>query len=154
MDSPEPRDRRSFLSFAAMAAGLVAGYGTFGWIAGRYLYPAVPKRTQWVFVRPERELRPGDALPFKTPAGATVTLARRGSTGTAADFLALSDTCPHLGCKVSWEAANNRFFCPCHNGAFDAEGRATAGPPADAKQELVRFPVKVDQGLVYMEVPR
>ena len=54
---------------------------------------------------------------------------------------------------MHWEAHNNRFFCPCHNGAFDPAGKATAGPPADAGQSLLRYPVKVEAGLLYILVP-
>ena len=46
-----------------------------------------------------------------------------------------------------------RFFCPCHNGAFDPQGRATEGPPAAAEQSLTRFPLKVENGLLYIQVP-
>ncbi len=67
--------------------------------------------------------------------------------------MALSSTCPHLGCKVHWEAPENRFFCPCHNGAFDPSGRAIAGPPAEAGQSLGRYPLRIEGGLLYIEVP-
>ena len=68
-------------------------------------------------------------------------------------FLAVYRRCTHLGCNVNWEAEQNRFFCPCHNGAFNRQGKATAGPPATAGQELTRFPLRVAQGLLYIETP-
>lgn len=150
--TPENPARRDLLAFGAMAAGLTAGYGLFGWMGVRYLYPSDPKRARWIFVRPLSEVRVGEAFPFRTPSGATVTLARLRNEGTDSDFLALSDTCPHLGCKVRWEAPNNRFFCPCHNGVFDPSGKATEGPPAEAGQSLLRYPLKVEDGLLYIEV--
>jgi len=69
------------------------------------------------------------------------------------DFLALSSTCPHLGCQVYWESNKSRFFCPCHNGAFDSQGNATEGPPAKAKQQLLRFSLMVENGLLFIQVP-
>jgi Rieske Fe-S protein len=81
----------------------------------------------------------------------TITRFQEGSDADA--FLALSTTCPHLGCRVHWEPHNSRFFCPCHNGVFDAQGKATQGPPADANQSLPQFPVKVENGLVFIEAP-
>jgi Rieske Fe-S protein len=54
---------------------------------------------------------------------------------------------------VHWEAQNDRFFCPCHNGAFDRQGNATAGPPAAAGQALLRFPLRLENGLLFIEVP-
>lgn len=136
-----------------MAGGLVAGYGAAGAIGARYLFPARPRALGWVFLATLDRLRPGESLVYRTPAGEKVTLARRGTGSTADDFIALSSTCPHLGCQVHWEQPRSRFFCPCHNGVFDATGRATSGPPADAGQSLPRYALKVDQGLLYIEVP-
>ncbi len=41
---------------------------------------------------------------------------------------ALSTSCPHLGCAVDFDAAENKFKCPCHRSAFDLEGKVEAGP--------------------------
>ncbi|MFO0980311.1 MAG: ubiquinol-cytochrome c reductase iron-sulfur subunit [Planctomycetota bacterium] len=151
-----PPDRRTFVASAAslaMAGGLVASYGTFALMAGRFLYPARPTATAWRYVADVASFRPGASLSFKTPGGASVAIARQGSAGLASDFIALSSTCPHLGCQVHWEAQNNRFFCPCHNGTFDPSGKAPGGPPGEAGQSLLRYPVKVDGGLLYILVP-
>lgn len=149
-------DRRGFLattSSLAMAGGLIAGYGTFVAMAGRFLYPAGPSVVGWMYVSQTDALRPGDSLVYRAPSGATVVIARHGDTGEVDDFIALSSVCPHLGCQVHWESQNNRFFCPCHNGAFDPKGKAIAGPPAAAGQSLPRYPLSVDGGLLYIEVP-
>ncbi|MFO0811367.1 MAG: Rieske (2Fe-2S) protein [Gemmataceae bacterium] len=154
-DNP-PADRRTFLSLAstaAMTTGLAASYGTLGYLAGRYLYTAAPANLAWLFVAEAAKVQIGDVVRFVTPAGHKVTLTRRGDAGTADDFLALSSTCPHLGCQVHWEPQNNRFFCPCHNGAFDPAGNATAGPPAEARQSLPHYPLKVERGLIFIEAP-
>ncbi|MBI3273076.1 MAG: Rieske 2Fe-2S domain-containing protein [Planctomycetes bacterium] len=154
--APAAVDRRGFLTSAAglaMAGGLAAGYGTFAAMAGRFLYPPHPTARGWLFVSDAASLKVGDSVVYRTPAGAPVVVARMAATGGVNDFLALSSTCPHLGCQVHWEAQNNRFFCPCHNGVFDPTGKATAGPPAEAGQSLPRYPLKVDRGLLYIEVP-
>ena len=136
-----------------MLAGLGAGYGCLAWIAARFLYPAGPQRTSWLFVAEVDRFKKGDSLLFRTPAGAEVNVARQGDAGTIDDFVALSSVCPHLGCQVDWEPQNNRFFCPCHNGAFDPTGRPIAGPPAAENLPLSSFPLKIDKGLLYIEVP-
>jgi Rieske Fe-S protein len=148
-----PPERRGFLVTALMGGGLVAAYGTFAGFAGRYLLPARPASKAWLFVQDLRSLKSGDSMVYRTPAGATVAVARVAANGTAEDFLALSSTCPHLGCQVHWEGANRRFFCPCHNGAFDPSGKGISGPPADSGQSLLRYPLKVENGLLYIEVP-
>jgi len=42
---------------------------------------------------------------------------------------ALSSTCTHLGCRVSWDPSAHVLKCPCHGGVFDRTGAVTAGPP-------------------------
>lgn len=149
------RARRRFLaaSSAIMAGGLAASYGTFGVVLGRFVFPAGAGDRAWLFICPVDQLQIGEALDFMTPAGAKIVVTRFGEGHDAKDFLALSSVCPHLGCRVHWEAANGRFFCPCHNGAFDRSGRPTAGPPQAAHQSLVQFPLKVENGLLFVDAP-
>lgn len=154
-DSPEAPERRDFLSRAssvAMGASLAAAYGGLGLVGVRYLYPPGKHRTAWMYVVDLASFKKGKSIPFRTPSGERVTIARMADAGDAADFVALSSTCPHLGCQVHWEAAHGRFFCPCHNGTFDPTGVATSGPPAEAKQSLPRYPLKIERGLLYIEV--
>ncbi len=40
-----------------------------------------------------------------------------------------SATCTHAGCAVDWRQEENQFYCPCHQGKFDANGKNIAGPP-------------------------
>lgn len=155
-EDDEAIGRRGFLSrttSVAMVGGLAASYGTFGAIAARYLYPPRPGETGWIFVTDVAGMQVGESRAFRTPTGAMAAIARRAAAGTADDFIALSSTCPHLGCQVHWEGQANRFFCPCHNGAFDPTGKAIAGPPAEAGQSLPRYPLRIEQGLLYIEVP-
>ena len=44
--------------------------------------------------------------------------------------VAFSQQCTHLSCAVIPQPDRNRFYCPCHEGAFDLRsGRPIAGPP-------------------------
>jgi Rieske Fe-S protein len=151
------RDRRDFLSTfstVAMAGGLVAGCSTFATMAVRYVFPT-DVETPWLFVTEANSIQPGDALAFESPTGVRVAIARRSADGPPHapgkdDFIALSSVCPHLGCRVHWESHNDRFFCPCHNGVFDPEGKPVSGPPKAAGQELSRYPLKVEGGLLFI----
>ncbi len=147
--------RRNFLTVASGSAlaGLLGGYGTFACMLGEFVYPAANKSRGWLFVCTVGQLAEGEALDFTSPTGAKVVVARQGAGTTEEDFLALSSVCPHLGCRVHWESQNDRFFCPCHNGAFDRDGKPVSGPPQAANQSLVRFPLKVENGLLFLEVP-
>ena len=147
-------ERRSFLnaSTCAMGASLVGGYGLLGAYGGRYLYPADEQRKSWLFVARAADVAVGDALSYESPTGSRVTVTRRSDGDTADSFLALSSICPHLGCKVLWEAHEQRFFCPCHNGVFDSDGSPRSGPPADAGQSLLQYPLEVRNGLLFIQV--
>ena len=148
-------NRRGFMtagSTVAMASGLAASYGTFGVIAGRSLYPNGEKK-EFQFLATVASLKLGDSMTYVAPSGAKIVVARQGEGDTAEDFIALSSVCPHLGCQVHWEPQNDRFFCPCHNGAFDSQGVAIEGPPEKAGQKLIEFPLMVKNGLLYIEVP-
>jgi Rieske Fe-S protein len=59
---------------------------------------------------------------------------------TASGLVARSLLCSHFGCRVQWQAAAERYHCPCHEGAFDGEGRPVAGPPT---RPLRLLPVEV-----------
>ena len=155
-DGQDGINRRGFagkVGICAMACGLAAGYGGMGAVAARYLFPAKPTARRWMFVAELTRLKPGDSLAYIAPNGAPISIARKGNSGTLEDFIALSSTCPHLGCQVHWEAPNKRFFCPCHNGVFNPEGKGIGGPPGDAGQSLPRYPLKIENGLLMIEVP-
>ncbi len=43
-------------------------------------------------------------------------------------FTAFSAICPHLGCAVDYVAETSKFFCPCHDTTFAADGAVEEGP--------------------------
>jgi Rieske Fe-S protein len=56
-------------------------------------------------------------------------------------FVAISNTCMHLGCPV--RNFGLTFACPCHGGQYDVQGKRTAGPPV---RPLNRYETKVVNG--------
>ncbi len=150
MPQPKPVSRRDFLSSVAMWGSLAAAFGVAGIQGLLYLFPeSLVAATRKVFAGNLSQYKLGQVQTFHDLQGGEV-LVRRTDEG----FQAFSNVCPHLGCRVHWEEDNNRFFCPCHNGAFDENGIATAGPPKDAGQSLPAVPVTVDEdsGVVYLDV--
>ena len=65
-----------------------------------------------------------------------------------AEVVAFSQKCTHLGCVVFFEAEEDRWHCPCHDGNFDARtGEVLSGPPV---RRLGRIDVEVrDDGTVW-----
>jgi nitrite reductase/ring-hydroxylating ferredoxin subunit len=98
--------------------------------------------------------RPVEVPLANLPEGVRVVV-RRGEEPvellrSGAAVRALSLWCPHLGCEVRWDAASERYVCPCHAGIFDAEGRVIQGLPA---APLARVTVAVDGQRVILPPP-
>jgi glycine/D-amino acid oxidase-like deaminating enzyme/nitrite reductase/ring-hydroxylating ferredoxin subunit len=82
-----------------------------------------------------RALSPGE--------GAVVSAGRRQvavSRDGDGELHAVSARCTHLGCIVSWNAAEHTWDCPCHGSRFEPGGGVIQGPavralPADAPPE-------------------
>ena len=44
------------------------------------------------------------------------------------ELLAVSVTCPHLGCQLEWNPEEKSWDCPCHGSRFDVYGQLLNGP--------------------------
>jgi Rieske Fe-S protein len=55
-------------------------------------------------------------------------------------LFALSQKCPHLGCRVPFCDSSGRFECPCHGSIYDLAGEYIKGP---APRGMDRYPVKL-----------
>jgi len=71
-------------------------------------------------------------------------------TENGRDYLAMSNICTHLGCRVRWVSDDERFFCPCHNGVFDKYGNVVSGPPP---RPLDIFESKIENGEMFILLP-
>jgi len=71
------------------------------------------------------------------------TLAR-----SAEGVVAYSAVCTHTGCDVTeWDAAQQRFQCPCHDSQFDpSDGARVVGGPAP--RPLPSLPLKLVDGML------
>lgn len=136
--NPQPEaGRRRFLSGAITAIHAAIGATLAFILGGAAASPAFgTRRTDWW---PAIGL---GALPADEPTPVTIRVTRADGYAQVVDrqvvFLvktgdtevtALSSTCTHLGCRVSWDATEQTLKCPCHGGVFDRTGAVTAGPP-------------------------
>jgi quinol---cytochrome c reductase iron-sulfur subunit, bacillus type len=76
--------------------------------------------------------------------------------GTALNVRALSQVCPHLGCRPNPCVEDFWFHCPCHQSRYDRTGIKPAGPqygPADRSMD--RHPIEVDErGVLTIDTSR
>jgi Rieske Fe-S protein len=90
-------------------------------------------------------LEVGETHLFRYPTGADpAVLLRVGDE----EVVAFSQKCTHLGCVVFFEAEEDRWHCPCHEGNFAARtGEVLSGPPV---RPLGRIDVEIrDDGSVW-----
>lgn len=66
------------------------------------------------------------------------------------NFLAMSNICTHLGCRVRWIDDQEQFLSPCHNGVFDKRGYVVSGPPP---RPLDVFTTKIEDGDIFIQLP-
>jgi succinate dehydrogenase / fumarate reductase iron-sulfur subunit len=149
--------RRAFLKNAAGFVGVGTVLGLSGILGVASIGPTLPDRPkQWV--------NAGSLSSFPADAVSTVMLHFERSRGFHAEqvtrpllvrrdgtdgFICFDNSCPHLGCAVSWDPALERFKCACHGGAFDPDGKVLAGPPP---RPLERLEWKVEGGVLKVEV--
>lgn len=130
-----------------MGGTLAAAYGLLASYAGRFLYPRKKSaRVREIFVATAAQIQPGKPITWTAPNGQSILIHKTGE-----EYLALSNVCPHLGCKVHWEETHNRFFCPCHSGAFDKNGVATEGPPKAMGKNLSRYDLVVKGQAIFLK---
>jgi nitrite reductase/ring-hydroxylating ferredoxin subunit len=58
-------------------------------------------------------------------------------------FKVFAINCAHLGCPVRWFPQSQLFMCPCHGGAYYADGSRASGPP---ERGLFTYDVRIAGG--------
>jgi menaquinol-cytochrome c reductase iron-sulfur subunit len=74
------------------------------------------------------------------PVGAVYL--RRTGDGKVTAF---NVVCPHAGCFVDFQAARDRYHCPCHNSSFTLDGRIL-DPASPSPRGLDELPVEIRNG--------
>lgn len=134
---PDNAGRRRFLSSVIAAIQGAIGATLAFLLGGAAVAPAFgTRKANWWPAADMGDLADNDPTPV------TIRVTREDGYSQIADrqvvFLvktgpaevtALSSTCTHLGCRVSWDASQQVLKCPCHGGVFDRTGAVKAGPP-------------------------
>ncbi|NQS91075.1 MAG: ubiquinol-cytochrome c reductase iron-sulfur subunit [Chloroflexi bacterium] len=150
-------ERRSFLGIATWAIGgfisLGMGIPAISYIIGPSLQKSDDQ--EWIRLGPASKIELGTPTLFKTTVqrqtGWIVNdeeISAYIYTEQGREYIAFSNICTHLGCRVRWINDQDQFFCPCHNAVFNRDGEVETGPPPRA---LDRYQVKVEDGQVYIQ---
>lgn len=126
-------DRRELLRRGWKFGGALLGIAG-GWTSYEALRPLAQAATG---VRVQLG-EPGD---FAAGTATYFTVGRLWLVNTGKEFLALSQRCPHLGCRVPFCESSGRFECPCHGSVFDLAGEYVRGP---TPRGLDRFQLVVE----------
>lgn len=145
--------RRKWL-LGGMVSVVTAAFGMLTGFAFAFLLPRRGRpREQRVFLGFASSLGVGESRLATLPSGERMVLVNTGkSGGTGGIFQGFSSRCPHLGCQVHYAAAEGHYLCPCHQGVFDSDGKALAGPPAKAGQRLAAYRIEADGNSLYAVV--
>lgn len=148
--------RRGFLGLLTFSLGglisLIIGIPAISYI----IFPARKKVEEVAFLPlgAADKVSPGEPTLFRikiSQKSGWITDERELSyyvlTDNGREFVALSNICTHLGCRVRWVTDEQKFFCPCHNGVFDKDGNVVSGPPP---RPLDRFEVKEENGQLFV----
>lgn len=148
-------DRRRFLKIATCAIGGGVGVVSVAPVLRVVLDPT----SKETVTSPSAPLDLGSAARFQLGAGPTrveviAPLVKDGWTAaqhvvlgaawirrTGPDIIdARSAVCPHLGCAVGFDLAQNNFLCPCHDSRFGLDGSVLSGP---SERGLDQLPVSI-----------
>lgn len=148
--------RKEFMSIATFAIGGIIT-ALLGIPAIAYLIAPARKRNEqenWIRLGATSKVEAGTPTLFKTKVERQtgwITSEEELSfyvlTENRQKYIAMSNICTHLGCRVRWIADKQLFFCPCHNGEFDKDGNVVAGPPP---KPLNRYDIKVENDELYV----
>jgi cytochrome b6-f complex iron-sulfur subunit len=141
----EPLSRRGFIKYALLGFSALATVGGVLTPIIAYLWPpkkAASQAGERVAVADSTELPIGKGEVYSVNNQPVIVI------HTADGYKALSATCTHLGCIVSWNEQRQVIACPCHEAYFNTNGAVISGPPP---APLPTYRVQEDGGQIYVE---
>ena len=127
----------------AFDATRIGGPATITRLIKQNLHVATRLVKDWagrISTRSVADLAPGDGGIVK--ADRRTVAAYRGPDGSVQ---AVSPTCTHMGCTLSWNGAETSWDCPCHGSRFSTDGAVLAGP-ATTPLERIEVSSRLNRG--------
>lgn len=125
-----------------------------GWKVGGALLVGAAGYTAYEALRPlttgasGAKLSLGDPKAFPTGTATYFSEGRLFVVNAKGDLFALSQKCPHLGCKVPFCKSSGRFECPCHGSIYDLAGEYITGP---SPRGMDRYKLEVKANTVVVD---
>jgi Rieske Fe-S protein len=140
--TPVNKGRRAFCR-ACIGGMTAASAGMVGYPIVSFLAPAERPGSNKPLEIPYGSLGAGQAqyVDFRGQQIILLVMLETTPEGPQLRPRVFSASCPHLGCSVMWESANEVFRCPCHGAVFDATGKVIRGP-VSAPLEKIKVEIK------------
>lgn len=151
--------RRRMLMTIGVVLNTIAGALLAIPIIGYFISPArrraLRKNLEWISLGALTQFPVGQTrlATFRNPFGRPWD----GATGnipcwvrriSADQFQVFAINCTHLGCPVRWFPQSGLFMCPCHGGAYYADGARASGPPP---RGLYQYDYKIEKGQLWIK---
>lgn len=137
--------RRTFIANAFLGLAAILGAATLAQRFFAFLSPPAPPEREVEVAAVALETIPDGGGTVVHLPGGHVAIERRGGS-----VQAFSAVCTHLGCVIQWQPAQGQaWFCPCHHGRYDRDGRVLGGPPP---RPLTPIQVSVRDGEVFVKL--
>jgi Rieske Fe-S protein len=133
--------RREFARYLVAGAGVMAAgnLGIAAWTQLRTINTGAPRE-----LIPLGAVAVGATHLFRYPTEADPAILLRVADR---EVVAFSQKCTHLGCVVYFEADEDRWHCPCHEGNFEPRtGAVISGPPS---RPLGRIEVEIRDDTIW-----
>ena len=93
----------------------------------------------------------GDPANYPAETATYVPEGRLFVANTGGHLFALSQKCPHLGCRVPFCDSSGRFECPCHGSKYDLGGEWIEGP---APRGMDRYDLSLVGGTLVVDTSK
>jgi len=124
--------RRQFLN--GLLGGWIAAFiGSLVYPVIRFIFPPYREPDQVILPFSEYEdIAPNSVRNFSW--GSKPGLLKRSDQNTYQAFVGV---CTHLDCNVTYLPGQRKFFCACHDGWYDEDGKNIGGPPPSPLRRLI-----------------
>jgi len=129
--------RRTFLN-TLFGGWLLAFFSGTAYALFKFAFPTLGKEPDFVILKPDdfMNIPPNSVKPFAW--GGKLGFFYKKSDNTA---FALKGVCTHMECNITYKPEVKKFYCACHKGWFDEDGKNIEGPPP---KPLEFFDLKIE----------